>query len=146
MKIKALLIAVAAVIPFSAHAYRLDRTMSCDMTVRGFFAPLVQQNAIQTPAEKVSPTGANYFHKSSNDALTFFNMTVGYVVGYADDPLLFKLPADGHMPDFQGYGFYVQAPISEVQATLTSVGYTKPQVRRIEPNVTYIYCEFPPAQ
>jgi hypothetical protein len=146
MKLKTLIFAAAVALPFSAHAYQLDRTMSCDMTVRGFFAPLVQQNAIQIPAERVAPTGANYFKKSANDSLSFFNMTVGYVVGYTDDPLLFKPPADGHVPDFQGYGFLVQSPIAEVQATLASVGYTKPQVRRIQPDVTYIYCEYPAAQ
>jgi hypothetical protein len=146
MKIKTLLFAAALAVPLAAHAYQLDRTMSCDMTVRGFFAPLVQQSAIQMPAEKVSPTGANFFKKSADDSLTFFNMTVGYVVGYTDEPLLFKPPADGHAPDFQGYGFVVQAPIAEVQATLASVGYTKPKVRRLEPNVTYLYCEFPAAQ
>lgn len=146
MKTKIIALALALAAPMAAHAYKLDRTMSCDMPVRDFFAPLVQEGAIQMPAAMVSPRGANYFHKSAQDAVTFFNMTVGWVVGYSNDPLLFKQPADGSIPDFQGYGFYVNAPIAEVQATLASVGYNKAQVRRIEPDVTYIYCEFPPAQ
>ncbi|CAG4928212.1 hypothetical protein [Paraburkholderia saeva] len=146
MKTKTLLLALCAALPLTAHAYKLDRTMDCSMTVRDFFTPLVQAHAIQTPASMIGPKGANYFKKTSDNALTFFNMTVGWVVGYTNEPLLFTPPSDGTIPNFQGYGFYLQAPIAEVQATLASVGATAAQVRRIEPNVTYVYCEFPAAE
>jgi hypothetical protein len=143
MRKRTLALALAMALPLSAHAYKLDRMVACDLSVRDFFAPLVQAQAISTPAVRVASDGVNIFKKTTNDALTFYGMTVGLVYGYTDDPLLFQRPASTNPPD--GYGFFVQAPIADVQATLSSIGVTQAHVRRIEANVTAIYCEFPPS-
>ncbi|MFM0741788.1 hypothetical protein PQQ51_31545 [Paraburkholderia xenovorans] len=144
MNFKTLLIAASLALPLSAHAYQLDRTIDCSLSVHDFFAPLVQSHAIQTPAFRTMARGVNAFHKSSNDALTFFNMTVGDVVGYSDEPLFFITSDAPDRPE--GYGFLVNAPIAEVQAVMSSIGNTAAQVRRLQPDVTYIFCEVPRPQ
>jgi hypothetical protein len=142
MKIKTLLIAAAFALPLSAHAYRLDNMLNCDLSVRDFFAPLVQSKAIRTPAARIAPNGQNMFSKSSNDALTFFNMTVGWVVGYTDDPLLFQHTADTPLPQ-DNYGIFVQAPLADVQAVMQSIGNTSAVLRRADANATLIVCKAP---
>jgi hypothetical protein len=127
----------------SAQALPLDNMMSCSMPTRDFFATLVQAHAIQTPAFKIGPTGLNLFKKSANDSLTFFGMTVGVVSGYADDPLFFQRAANGSAPPYDGYAFYVSAPVVAVQAALASVGATAAHVSSPAPNVTLVSCEFP---
>jgi hypothetical protein len=141
MKIKTLLVAAAIALPLTAHAYRLDNMMNCDLSVRDFFAPLVQAGAIQTPG-RVVPNGNNMFSKTSNDALTFYKMNVGYVVGFTDDPLLFQHAAGTEIPP-DNYGFFVQAPLAEVQAVMQSIGNTNAVLRRADANATLVVCKAP---
>ncbi len=141
MNIKALAVALAFAVPLSAHAYKLDKMMSCDLSVQDFFAPLVQAHAIRSPADHVAPSGANVFRKTRDDSLTFYNMQVGWIWGYSDDPLLFQHTAGTTPPD--GYGFFVQAPLADVQAVMQSIGNTKAQLRRMDANATAVFCELP---
>ncbi|OJB11567.1 hypothetical protein BGV48_12920 [Burkholderia ubonensis] len=113
--------------------------MNCDLSVQDFFAPLVQARAIRTPADHIAPTGDNVFAKTSNDALTFHGMTVGWLWGYSDDPLMFQHTAGTNPTD--GYGFYVQGSLSEVQAVMASIGNTKAIVRRVDANATLVMCK-----
>jgi hypothetical protein len=140
---KAALLAALAVCCSAAQALPLDDLSSCTLSTRDFFAHLVQAQAIQTPAFKVGTSGLNLFKKSANDSLTFFGMTVGVVVGYADDPLFFQRAADGSTPAYEGYGFYVSAPPSAVAAALHGIGATAPRLSSPAPNVTLLTCEFP---
>lgn len=134
---------LAALVYSSAQALPLDNLMNCTLPTRDFFAALVQAHAIQAPAFSVGPSGLNLFKKSANDSLTFFGMTVGTVVGYANDPLFFQRASDGTAPQYEGYGFYVHAPAVAVQAALNSVGATAPHLMSPAPNVTLVTCEFP---
>ncbi|WP_284894807.1 hypothetical protein [Burkholderia sp. lyk4-R2A-23] len=141
MNIKALAAALALAAPLSAHAYKLDNMMACDLSVQDFFAPLVQAHAIRTPAHHIAPTGINVFGKTRDDSLTFYNMTVGWVIGFAEDPLMFQHTAGTNPPD--SYGFFVQAPLSDVQAVMASIGNIKAILRRADANATLVVCQAP---
>lgn len=126
----------------SAQALPLDNMMSCSMPTRDFFATLVQAQAIQTPAYKVTHDGVNAFQKTSANSLTFFGMTVGLVVGYANDPMFQRSP-DGAAPGYEGYGFFVQAPVIAVQAILDNAGYKATRLQREPSGLTLVSCRFP---
>jgi hypothetical protein len=140
---KITLLAALALSCSAAQALPLDNLMSCSLSPKDFFATLVQAHAIQTPAFKVAPTGINGFKKSSPDSLTFFGMAVGLVVGYADDPRFFQRAPDGTVPAFDGYGFFVQAPVVSVQAMLDSVGYKSTHLQEEPSGLTLVSCQFP---
>jgi hypothetical protein len=142
MKIKTLLIAAALTLPLSAHAYRLDNMLNCDLSVRDFFAPLVQSRAIRTPAERIATNGNNMFLRTPSDALTFYRMNVSWVIGYSDDPLLFQHTADTEVPP-DNYGIFVQASLSDVQAVMQSIGNTSAVLRRADTNTTLVVCKAP---
>ncbi|RQQ20784.1 hypothetical protein DF113_05340 [Burkholderia stagnalis] len=141
MKFKALAAALAVALPLSAHAYKLDQMVGCDLSVQDFFAPLVQSHAIHTPADHIAPNGVNVFRKTRDDSLTFYGMTVGWIWGYSGDPLMFQHTAGTNPKD--GYGFFVQAPLADVQAVMASIGNTKAVLRRADANATAIFCEAP---
>lgn len=141
MRLKALAAVLAISLPLSAHAYKLDQMMNCDLSVQDFFAPLVQARAIRTPADHIAPNGVNVFGKTRNDALTFYGMTVGWIWGYSGDPLMFQHTAGTSPKD--GYGFFVQASLADVQAVMASIGNTKAVLRRADANATAIFCEAP---
>ncbi|KAB0637256.1 hypothetical protein WT29_23300 [Burkholderia stagnalis] len=141
MHLKSLAVALAVALPLSAHAYKLDRMTNCDLSVQDFFAPLVQARAIRTPADHIAPSGENVFRKTRDDSLTFFNMTVGWLWGYSNDPLLFQHTAGTNPTD--NYGFYVQAPLADVQAVMQSIGNSKAILRRVDANATAVVCQAP---
>ena len=140
---KITLLAALAVSCSAAQAVPLDSMMSCTLSPRDFFASLIQARAIQLPAYKVGNNGLNYFHKSANDSLSFFGMTVGFVAGYTDDPLVFQRSPDGTAPRYDGYAFPVHAPLVSVRAALDSIGATAPHLTAESPEVTLVSCEFP---
>lgn len=148
MKKTLLALAVLAPLTASAAPYRLDHSFSCSLSVREFFAPLVQQRLIQTPAERVTPPAVSVFHPAADNALTFGNMPVTSVWGYTNDPLLFQQadPNAERQPKMDGYGVYLHAPIAEVEAVMQSLGNTTAIVRRVDTDVTAIGCVMPLAQ
>ncbi|MFM0206952.1 hypothetical protein PQQ96_06035 [Paraburkholderia sediminicola] len=146
MKIKAALLAALAISSASAQALPLDNLMSCSLSSKDFFTRLVQSQVIETPAYKVTPEGFNAFKEAFPNALTFFGMSVGLVVGYADDPLFFKPGPNGATPAYDGYGFFVQAPPVAVQAILDSAGFKATRVHAEPSGLTLVSCRFPRPQ
>lgn len=130
--------ALALGLPFAAHA-DIALPMTCEMTVKAFFAPLVQSNLIDTKPFKVEvPQSVNHFRPKWASRLVVYGMPVSDVFGYTDEPLLFVRRGE-QVEDI--YGVIVKEGIANVQAQLSSVGATKARTYRIDGNSTVIFCK-----
>lgn len=114
-------------------------SMNCDQSVKEFFAPLVQNQAIETPAYKIDDGYLNMFKLRPFVRLDAYGMPVSSVFGYTDEPLLFKRMEGSHSADV--YGVTVKESIANVQAQLTAVGATSAKTLRIDRNTTAIACK-----
>jgi hypothetical protein len=112
--------------------------MTCDSSVKAFFAPLVQHNLISTKPFLVDAHSVNHFRPKLLSHVTAYGMPVSEVFGYGDDPLLFIKKSD--QPD-DVYGVIVKETIANVQAQLVSVGATKAQTYRADSRSTVIFCK-----
>ena len=132
-------LALACAMPLIACAS--DLPMSCDMSVKSFFAPLVQGNLIATKPISVSENSLNEFRPKLLSHLTAYGMQVTSILGYADDPLLFVRKGDH--PSY-GYGVAVRESIANVQAQLSSMGATQAKTARVSTGITLIFCKGEP--
>lgn len=130
--------ALALGLPFAAQA-NIALPMTCEMTVKAFFAPLVQSNLIDTKPYKVEDQQSlNHFRPKWTARLVVYGMPVADVFGFTDEPLLF-IRKNQHTEDV--YGVIVKEGIANVQAQLASVGATKARTYRVDGNSTVIFCK-----
>ncbi|WP_373987020.1 hypothetical protein [Duganella sp. BuS-21] len=114
-------------------------SMDCTSTVRDFFAPLVQGDLIARKPYIVDQHSLNHFKPKLFKPLTVYGLPVIYVLGYANDPLLFI--NKGSPPDADVYGVIVKEGIANVQAQLTSVGAVQARTYRVDAQLTAIICK-----
>lgn len=112
--------------------------MSCNMSVKSFFAPLVQRHLIDTKPYLVDEHSRNYFRPKMFAHLAAYGMQVTGVVGSADEPLLFI--KKGNAPGGDLYGVIVRESIANVQAQLNSAGVTAAKAFRFDGRQTIITC------
>lgn len=129
--------ALAISMPFAAHA-TIPVQMSCDMTVKEFFAPLIQQNLIDSKPFKVEGPSVNYFKPHIFRQLTVYGMPVANVVGATNEPLLF-LSNGSQGKDL--FGVVVREGIANVQAQLNSVAAKDMSTYRVDTHTTIILCK-----
>ncbi|MES2163368.1 MAG: hypothetical protein V4476_19615 [Pseudomonadota bacterium] len=136
--LKRYMAALALGLPFVAQAAE-SLPMSCDLSVKAFFAPLVQRDLIARKPYMVDDHSLNHFKPRLLKPLAVYGMPVSDVMGYADDPLLFIRKGD--RPDGDVYGVIVKESIANVQAQLASVGATQARTYRIDARSTAIACK-----
>jgi hypothetical protein len=124
-------------IPMLARA-AVPIEMSCDMSVKEFFAPLVQQRLISSKPFKIEGPSVNYFRPAMFKQLVVFGLPVTTVVGFTDDPLLFISNGKQQRDVF---GVIVGESIANVQAQLNAVSATGTATYRIGSNSTIIVCK-----
>ena len=133
---KTSLAAFTLCLPLAASAVDLD--MSCNSTVRDFFAPLVQDHLISPKPISVSDRSLNGFRPAFFKKLTVYGMRVQAVYGYADEPLLFIKRGE---PAGDVYGVAVEEGIANVQAQLSSMNATAARTYRVDGKTTLILCK-----
>ena len=112
--------------------------MTCESSVKSFFAPLVQRHLIDTKPFTVDGNSVNYFRPKLFAGISAYGMPVTGILGYTDDPLLFV--TKGTSPG-DGYGVIVKETIANVQAQLSSVGAVKARTIRFDAHSTIIFCK-----
>lgn len=131
-------LALAFLVPISASAAQ-SIDMSCGMTVKAFFEPLIQGRLINPKPAQVESTGSiNHFRPKLLIRLTAYGMPVKSVFGYANEPLLFMNNGNGNQ---EVYGVIVSEGIANTQAQLNSVGNTDARTFRTDANTTIIMCK-----
>ncbi|WP_426079293.1 hypothetical protein [Janthinobacterium sp. PSPC3-1] len=131
-------LALTFLLPLSASAVD-EIDVSCGMSVRSFFEPLIQNRLINPKPAQVEQTGSiNHFRPKLLKRLTAYGMTVKSVFGYANEPLLFMNNGNGNQ---EVYGVIVSEGIANVQAQLNSVGNTDARTFRTDSNTTIIMCK-----
>lgn len=134
-------VAFALYLPIAAHA-ATDLNMSCGLSVRDFFAPLVQNRLIIKKPYDVEETSINYFKPNFFAGLTAHGMKVTGIFGYTDDPLFFEKRGSPDRPGSQDvYGVIVKEGLADTQAQLVSVGATDARAIRIDTKSTAISCK-----
>lgn len=114
-------------------------SMSCDSTVKDFFAPLIQRNLIANKPFLVDEHSVNHFKPRLFKPLEVYGMPVIRVIGYANQPLLFI--NNGTAPAGDVYGVIVKEGIANVQAQLNSVGAVQARTFRVDAKSTAIVCK-----
>lgn len=133
--------ALALSLPLLAHA-ATDIDMRCGLSVRDFFAPLVQQRLIMKEAYSVAESSVNHFRPNFFAGLSAHGMKVTSVFGYTNDPLFFKKRGNPDQPMSQDiYGVVVKEGLADTQAQLAAVGATGARAMRIDTKSTAILCE-----
>lgn len=130
--------ALALSLPFAALAAEAV-DMSCNATVKEFFAPLIQNRIINPKPFNVEPgSSTNHFKISAFKSVTAYGIPVIEVFGYTDEPLLFVKSGN---PQFDLYGVRVREGVANVQAQLNSFGATKARAYRIDGASSIIICK-----
>ncbi|WP_164462594.1 MULTISPECIES: hypothetical protein [Burkholderia cepacia complex] len=135
MKKTVLALLLAATAP--CHAVELGKALYCNLSVRNFFAPLVQRHLISARPVTVYDS-INSFRPTPFSHLTAFRMNVTAVYGYTNDPLLFERGPGTPPPD--EYGVVVREDIANVQAVLNSAGATSARTLFLGRGLTEISC------
>jgi hypothetical protein len=125
-------------LPVFAQA-AVNLPLTCDSTVKSFFAPLVQANLIEHKPFIVDEHSLNHFRPKLLSHLAAYGMPVSEVFGYTDDQLLFiKKPG---LVDGDVYGVVVKETIANVQAQLSSAGAIGARTYRVDAHSTAIVCK-----
>lgn len=136
--IRKFIAALAISAPFFAHAAPHAVDMSCGMTVKAFFAPLVQSRVLNPKQVQVNDRSVNYFQPRLFKEIAVYGMPVVYVFGYTDEPLLF---VNNGNSAWDTYGVVVRESIANVQAQLNSMQAGAAQTYRVDARTTAITCK-----
>lgn len=129
---------LAFLLPLAASAAD-EIDMSCGMSVKSFFEPLIQNRLINPKPAQVEQAGSlNHFRPKLLKRLTAYGMPVKSVFGYANEPLLFLNNGNGNQ---DVYGVIVSEGIANTQAQLNSVGNTDARTVRVDSTTTVIMCK-----
>ena len=141
MESKLIKISIAALVisaPSAVHAAPHPVDMSCGMTVKAFFAPLVQNRILNPKQVQITDRSVNYFQPRLFKEIAVYGIPVVYVFGYTDEPLLF---VNNGNSQWDTYGVVVRESIANVQAQLNSMQATAAQTYRVDARTTAITCK-----
>ena len=110
--------------------------ISCDLSPKAFFEPLIQSQLLQPKPFKVV-NSVNFFKPKLFKHITVLGLPVEFVYGFVQDQIMFIHGSQSHD---EVYGVIVKESVANVQAQLTANGITKAKINRLNAELTQITC------
>lgn len=115
--------------------------LSCGMTVKAFFSPLIQGGFIDPKPLTVAANSVNHFRPRFFKRIEAYGMPVTSLFGFTDDPLLFVRNGNRSDTEPDIYGVMVRESFGKVQAQLKAVGATNAKALPLDSHNTMIACK-----
>ena len=133
---KKLLLPLLLALPCVSFGASFEMPISCDLSPKAFFEPLIQSQLLQPKPFKVV-NSVNFFKPKLFKHITVLGLPVESVYGFVQDQIMFIHGSQSHD---EVYGVIVKESVANVQAQLTANGITKAKINRLNAELTQITC------